>query len=978
MTKQQLKKLFISMFVILLVLQIFTLCIENAKANNPDGTMTPAEMQEALNRIIEKYSTGPKAPSTGSGAKVDNTPSYYGQCDTRDVKDKDQKITEDWNCIDFGSEYASKIKPISKNTVSGTITFKDKYYQCIKGYCSIDKPDACCKEVTADGKAPDAPTPEVPKDCTAPTDGTDGKKVVAGECIEKCKKDYIEDKGTDNQGSLECKEKNQICCRPVKCEGVIATDWEDQKARCKDGAALLPTPGLPEGQVCCKAKEPAREVPKKPGTWGRLGICFGIGGESVWDSETKWLGKAKTTLDGVTGSEFTADRDALKTKLTEIETEKNPSNKLDLIKAYNKDASALKQKIADSGQGITDKTKLDDLAEQQQAVESSQDSVDKVKKGFAITKLECILNYASIAMGIAKSGMLVFGSGEREMGSCNPETALRGTKLCTTCNEDPLRLCTKERCEILGNCIAVSQSDGKQYACIPGKCEELGNPVFKKGTVELLAKGTSLPSSNKADSTADEIIYTQPLTILNGKIKTDMNSGKAIPFNTRIITINLTTDQPAKCRYILDKKNSSFSEMSDFEDNDFPTYLGQASYQFAYVSLPGEISRDTTHVIYVKCQNACGIEPKADYDQNTIVFKLDKKPDELPPEIVFIDPAVGSILSSDLDFVNASFWIDELGTCKFSDASINFTIDYNGSKSMVPFNQLSPGENSSVVAGMCSPGKCLDRNAQCARCWLKLDLSKGFELINMSSEEFNETRFYHLMIRCNDVPGNIMTEDSVLDYSFMTAPGYQINITMPEDGQKSYETMPLIEVTSFERTTQCKYKIYNQSMPSDPPAWKDMYFIDEAFAKVHNGQHNVSLEGSLTGKVYVLAALCRDQYGLEARDSVTFIVLKDTIAPILIRTYHDTISGDYLAIETDEKSSCAYSFSGCNFNYSEGIEMAGTEQYLHAAYWKDKTYFVKCYDKWGNFPTETGQGTNNTAYNWCTAILKPFEIPLIR
>ncbi len=929
------------------------------------GALT-SEKQDELLKALKDFNSGTVSEKStsnkgGGGSTPPNT------CNSQDTKDID------WSCVELGTEY-SQLKGLPLGTVSPSIIVGKDAWQCVRGLCPGES-DACCKSATTETKPDETKVPA--KDCTSIQAGQENESQT-GTCVEKAEQCKTTEGYTLETDKKECP---GLCCIPKKCAGTTAKTWEEQKALCKDGAALLPavfTPAeIAAGYVCCQSKEPAREVPKKPGTWGRLGICFKF--EVFSSDEGKWCDKAiGIVTDSDKSGLSTTDAGSLKTKLEAIRNEKKPSTKLDKIDDYNKAANTLKQELTNkAGTNPTDAAKKT-LESQQQAIESSQDSIDKIKKIYAVTQFECILNYISVATGIVKTGMLVFGSGDREMGSCTAEVPIRGTTLCSTCNEDPFRICTKERCQILGDCISVAQNDAKQYACIPGKCEDLGNPIFKEGTVELIAKGDSLPSSNKADLVADQILNTQKLTIVSGKIKTEINTGKPIAFNTRIISVNVTTDQPAKCKFILDKKNSSFSEMSDFEENDFPTYKSKASYQVAYVMLPGEISRDTNHRIYIKCQNACGVEPTADYDQNVITFTLDKKPDELPPEIVYVDPAVGSIISSDIGYANASFWLDEQGTCKFSDASINFTIDYNGSKAMVPFNQLSPGINSSVVAGMCSSGKCLDRNAQCARCWLKLDLSKGYELINLSSEEFNETRFYHLLIRCNDVAGNIMTEDSVLDYNFMTAPGYQINITMPEEGQKSFETEPEIAVTSFERTTQCKYKIFNQSVPTDPPKWNDMYFIDEAFAKTHQGKYNGSLEGTLAGKVYALAALCRDQYGLEARDSVTFIVLKDTIAPILVRTYHDTYTGDFLAVETDEKSTCSYSFSGCNFNFSEGVMMAGTEEYIHGTYWKEKTYFIKCYDKWGNFPTETpGRGTNSTSYNYCTAILKPFEIPMI-
>lgn len=813
-------------------------------------------------------------------------------------------------------------------------------------------------------------------DCTADN--------IKGTCL-------IQDKGCEDGWEEKLSEEqceSRRCCIAKQCKDLGGTwvDGAEKKSKCKivNGEVEILDAADPKkeyiGKICCMGKEASREVPKKPGTWGRLGICVKALWPGTWgEKETSNLKTAAESLEKAKTAYSLTGCSGIPTKeeITKISALKTSAEKLDQVDEINKKITEC-YKVLEKAKESNSKNAgdVEKIKEAQNKLDSTQDSLSKVKAAYAVTWIECTFNLYSIAAGGIKAGILAFGTGEKEMGSCNPEQPLKGTQYCSSCNEDPLRLCTKERCLMLGNCIPIAQLDGKQYACIEGKCEDLGMPLFKQGKIELLAQGLELPSSAEP-SLADQVLSTQPLTINSGKIKTDINSLKPIPFNTRIISINLTTDKPAKCRYILDKKNSSFSEMSDFEENEFPTYGSLASWQIAYVMLPGDVSRDTTHKIYIKCQNSCGVEPKASYDLNIINFALAKKPDELPPEIIFIDPKKNAIISSDLAYVNASFWLDEKGACKFSDASINFTTDYNGTNAMIAFGQVSPNQaNSSVVSGSCSLGKCLDRNEQCSRCSLKLDLNKGYEIINTSSEEFNETRLYHLFIRCNDLANNVMTEDSILDYTFMTAPPYEINITKPEENQKSFETMPDIEVTSFERTTQCKYKITNEINERTAPAWDEMTFIDESFSRLHSGKHNVSLEGTLSGKLYTLYALCRDQYGLEARDYVNFIVLKDTIAPILIRAYHDTITGDFLAIETDEQSTCSYSFSGCNFNFSEGVLMTGTEEYIHGAYWKDKTFFIKCHDRWGNFPTES-QGTTNPAYNYCTAILKPFDIPMI-
>ncbi|MEM2933186.1 MAG: hypothetical protein QW622_03210, partial [Candidatus Pacearchaeota archaeon] len=479
-------------------------------------------------------------------------------------------------------------------------------------------------------------------------------------------------------------------------------------------------------------------------------------------------------------------------------------------------------------------------------------------------------------------------------------------------------------------------------------------------------------------------------SIINIKLE-DYNNNKPLPFNTKTILINLTTNKPAQCKYIVDKKNASFSEMIDFENNYFPTLPdGTPGWQYAYVLLPGDFSRNATHRIFIKCKNACGVEPEASYDQNIITFTLAKKPDQLPPEIVYVDPAPNSMIRGDLALVNASFWLDERGSCKFSDKSNNFSIDYNKTPAqggMIPFGPYNH-ENSSVIDGGCYLGKCLDRNETCSRCWLLLNMSRGYDVINYSSAEFNETRFYHLIVRCNDLQGNVMIEDSILDYVLMTAPPYNISIIKPEQNERTYDRKPDIEVTSEPRLTECRYRIFQQDrVPREEMAmmggkincqalnWSNMWPIDSGMSTLHQGKHNETLNGSAQGLAHVICVKCRDMWQIEATAKVDFYVLLDSVAPTIIRMYHDTTVGDYLLIETDEEAECVYGTSDtikCNYNFSDGSAMTTINNYLHAAYWQlENIYYIKCKDKWNNYPGGSSHADQ------CTMIISPYEVPAL-
>jgi len=746
-------------------------------------------------------------------------------------------------------------------------------------------------------------------------------------------------------------------CGEIK--GAVRVTRETEKDKCLQPTQFVKASDTTGENFCCMGKESLRESVKKPGTLGRLGVCLGLipsAEQSIANLKTS-LGKVKTTLSGM--SEFNGnDFDEIIEKADEIDNKENHAEKIDFI---NEDihAKIIEQRTKIStkltelkGDAKANTEKIAKLEEAQEQLGKAQDHANKVTKIHAVTNIECAFNLISLTLGGIKAGILAFQGGNQAMGSCEPEQALVGTGNCLSCNEDPLRVCTESRCNVLGDCIPVPTEKANEFYCIPGECTEKGHPTFDQGIVEWYIDGVK----NGSDE----------LQMSGGNIRTILNSGDPIPFNTRHIFINLTTDDPARCYYILDKTNASLEEMQEFTDGYYPTKSdGSGGWQYAQVLLPGDISRNAGHKIYIKCINPCGIEPKSSYDANAIAFKLDKKPDQLPPEIIHIDPDVGSVVRGDLEYINVSFWLDERGTCRFSDASNNQTTTY---AEMQPFG-IYNHENSSIEDGDCYQVDCQDRKEKCSVCWLKMNPEKGYTNVSINSTEFNETSLFNLNILCADIKDNIMPEENVLNYYIMTAPGYEINVTSPDQNEETYDREPLFRVESGTRTTECRYNLEKLSTGRNNPVcslrypdWDDMWEFGTGSGIEHETEHNETLNASR----YNLCVKCRDGFKIEAVDDVDFTVLVDTTNPEVIRMYHDTMVGDYLVIETSEESNCVYALSSASYNFTDGNEMTTSDNYLHAAYWQvGSPYYIKCMDTWDNWP-----GMNDY-----TIIIHPYEVP---
>ncbi len=590
--------------------------------------------------------------------------------------------------------------------------------------------------------------------------------------------------------------------------------------------------------------------------------------------------------------------------------------------------------------------------------------------------IEKAYNVVAIVLGVTRTMMIIIGGGDKNYGTCKAEKPIMGLdktaqeKACKSCNSDPLRLCTEERCKVLGNCISIapeSEEEQANYICIPGKCDETGlvnmewiNATFYAGGVE---------TKNKKEST------------------NQLNVGE-VAWNSDTVKVSIDTKILGQCKYSFEAQ-SEFASMTDFDDNYYPGTYDNPGVQEVIIPLPGDMARGEQHTIYIKCNNVCGIAHEKTDDNRFVRFNFQAKPDQLPPVIIATDPVNYGAVSGNLTTLVVGFQLDEKGYCKYSD---NWTKKDNVPvplttkwEDMVDFRENVQNPGSAVVSAKCGNIKCEQlRNQDCTYCNLTLDMSKGFSNISwdklpidmQKDLDMNEiSKFFHFEIRCADLPqGNVMLEEDTLDYNFFTVPGYSIKLVKPEQGEATYDVHPLISITST-RNTECKYKVSKAITCPGNIAWSEMFAVDDVFGKEHNGNVQDALDPSVQGTSYCMYVKCRDAWTLERTAFATFKLYKDTKAPFVARVYHDTLAGDYLLFETNEESTCKYSIDdekGCNYDYNEGTDMTGVNETMHTSYWTlEHLFYVKCVDIWGNYP-----GNSPTA-NTCTAIINPFEVPEI-
>jgi hypothetical protein len=551
--------------------------------------------------------------------------------------------------------------------------------------------------------------------------------------------------------------------------------------------------------------------------------------------------------------------------------------------------------------------------------------------------------------------------------------------------------CTPERCKILGTaCKAIPTEKADQVACVKGVCEPTSVPVVENMDVRFYIDRTH------SWRNFTEINPPCPFAPTNvSQSATCIKINNTVPYNVSDIEINISLNQLAKCRYIMDKFNSSFDEMTDFDENQYYPTSQRVSIDVTNLEL------GQNHTVYIKCEGTCIQRHDPGFDWNYVKFEFQKKPDELPPVIVKVVPdPEKQYISSESTNETIEVWLDEAGYCKYSHRGTsepcgnNLTTNWTGgAEKMCAENQIAWNVNSFTCnrngaqccssSGVTGESTCYNKTT-CGRCFLNINpkedydeinwtaITEGAELPELAKEIPKETldylkslgmtgtgKMFTYMFRCADTPaGNVMNEEDSYLYVIMTYPPFEMNLTKPENNSETYEREIEIAVNT-SRATECRYLASNKSFAW--PDWENMGAIDEGFAMEHSGKTAELYAPSN----YILYARCRDAGGLEQKSFVRFKILKDMTPPKAIRFYKWE---DYLYMETDELSDCVYGTGNCNYNFSDGSVMVGNMQYIHSAPWSlDNLYYIKCRDRWNNTPSSTG----------CTTTISPYEVPSI-
>jgi len=465
----------------------------------------------------------------------------------------------------------------------------------------------------------------------------------------------------------------------------------------------------------------------------------------------------------------------------------------------------------------------------------------------------------------------------------------RGGEKCEECNNDPLKPCSKYRCESLGATCELVNVGTDNELCRDAGVDDSSPPVLEP-QIGIISEGQKYSNINE-----------------NGFRIASLND-KCIPAYTPV-TFGVTSDELSLCRFDLERRE--FSDMSfDFGGN---FYLYNHTITFPLPDPSHGQSKgsdwDGELTLYVKCSDPSGHETPGFYN---IEMCVSQGTDVTPPRVSATEPKSSSLVSFDLTSTDVSIITNELSTCKWSDSDLGYslmtdslTCDTDISNPGSPFGYLCSGTLNLGSGTTTKYVRCSDQP------WFVG--SENESKRNMMSESF----VYSLV-----KPDKKIEIDSVLPSEDFEIPS-------------EFTTVNLEVLTSGGGDLhKCSYSF---------SGYENMIaFFETGVDKTHKQPLNLG-EGN-----HEIFVECKDETRDSARGSTNFVITQDTGVPEVARVWAE--EGE-IFILTEENAECRYDLNSCNFDWSESVGI-GTETLHVIDSQKGRKYYVKCRDEFGNAPVE--------------------------
>ncbi len=474
--------------------------------------------------------------------------------------------------------------------------------------------------------------------------------------------------------------------------------------------------------------------------------------------------------------------------------------------------------------------------------------------------------------------------------SCKAWQPPRGGDACDLCNDDPLKPCSKYRCESYGATCELANIGTGEELCYDAGVDDANPPI--------LAPQIGYISATENYSNITENGFS--ITSTEGEC---LEAYSPIHFG-------ITTDEVSNCRYDF--------EMQTFENMSYDMENGLASYNHTPHQVPFYLP-DPSHGesqglnwsgeldLYVKCQDGNGNENPNFYKVSMCV---NQGPDLTPPIIIATSPENNSRISFDSTAEEVEFITTELSTCKWADNDTDYSLMTNQLVCDEIFNEPSSTQGYSCKT-------------------------------NLTITDTKTTKY----IRCADQPWYEETNDSLRNsnsQSFvytLNQPSQKIkidSISPSSDFKTATDTTTVnleVQTIGGGNTHTCSYSFsgYERMAP----------FFETGLGNIHN---QPSL--NLFAKKHEIFIECKDETGDTEQQTSTFEIIKDESDAKITRIWQE--EGEIIFL-TEESAECKFSEETCNFNWENGT-LTGTGRTHTIDAIRGRTYRIKCLDDFGNKP----------------------------
>lgn len=469
--------------------------------------------------------------------------------------------------------------------------------------------------------------------------------------------------------------------------------------------------------------------------------------------------------------------------------------------------------------------------------------------------------------------------------TCKPWKAPKGGDDCSICDGDPLKPCSKYRCESLGASCKFLNDFKKNGICIHEDINDRTPPKISPYQ-ESLSKGMAY---DKVTDTGFKII--------------PIGGGCIDP---KPLLFGVQTDEATLCK-ISPNLTASFDDMQDF---------GQDIYSLNHsIRLPipdpshgKSIGLNWTGELNLKvaCQDTHGNENFGPFVINTCVKQGE---DKFPTTFEGTKPKNGALLKFNKEIQNMTLITYELATCKWDLKDTN----YDSMKNNMFCNDTL-FKPSTPTGYSCKTE--LPLNTSSNKYYFRCKDQPWLETIGKEEKRNENPKSFEYILK---KPNNKIQIESISpnsDFKIKTAKA-SFDLEVQTSGGGFFHI--------------CKYSIrsYEKSVEMEMTLASKNHRQRGVFA--YPGNYNLYIE-------------CFDETGDRARNMTSFEVIQDLSNPLISRVSQ---MGGNINFETTETATCRYSTNSCNFAWGEAdITGTGTTHSINSK--RGQTYYIRCEDGFGN------------------------------